>query len=73
MANLQSTKIELAQIILNSQNEKLINKVKALIKSEEQDFWLDLTETQKEELEISRNQIKNGQVEEWQSLKKRIS
>ena len=48
--NIQSTKIELTKLILNIDNPKLIAKIKDLLLKETSDFWLELTDIQKEEL-----------------------
>jgi hypothetical protein len=71
--DLKSTKIELAQFILNSKNAALIQKINDFIKSESNDFWIDLTDNQKQEIEISRKQIQNGETEDWDSLRLRLN
>ncbi len=70
---LQKTKIELAKFILNSSDESLISRIKGVIENESVDFWLDLDDFQKKEIEMSRFQIKNGQTEDWESVKQRLS
>ncbi len=70
---LQNTKIELAKFILNSHDESLISRIKEVIEGETEDFWFDLDDYQKKEIEISRSQIKNGQTEDWETLKLRLS
>jgi len=71
--DLKSTKIELAQFILNSKNATLIQKINDFIKSESNDFWTELSDIQKQELEISRKQILNGETENWESLRTRLN
>tara|TARA_B110000285_G_C14747742_1_gene433767 strand:+ start:83 stop:313 length:231 start_codon:yes stop_codon:yes gene_type:complete len=71
--DLKSTKIELAQFILNSKNAALIQKINDFIKSESNDFWTELSDSQKQEVEISRKQILNGETENWESLRNRLN
>ena len=71
--DLKSTKIELAQFILNSKNAALIQKINDFIKSESNDLWTELSDSQKQEVEISRKQILNGETENWESLRNRLN
>jgi len=43
------------------------------LKSDENDFWLDLTDDHKTEIEISRKQILEGDTEDWESIFDRVS
>lgn len=65
-------KIELARRILETESAELLNKLLLVFKSEQDDFAADLTDTQREEIEISRRQIKEGDTESWESIKKRL-
>tara|TARA_R110002124_G_scaffold286310_1_gene466833 strand:- start:16477 stop:16695 length:219 start_codon:yes stop_codon:yes gene_type:complete len=71
--DIQSLKIELTRIILETESTDLLKKLLADLKKEKRDFWLDLTEDQKNEIEISREQIQNGETEDWESISKRLS
>jgi len=71
--DLKSTKIELAQFILRTKNESLIQQIKEFVQAEETDFWLELTEDQKEEIKLGRQQVKEGNTQSWDSIKLRLS
>ena len=70
--NLQTTKIELAKLILGSDDAFLIHKIQEVIRAEDNDFWFELSEEQKNEIAISRDQIDSGATQEWDALKKKL-
>lgn len=58
--DIQTSKIELAKIILNIENPDLIEKIKRLILNEPEDFWPSLSNTEKEEIEFGIEQLDKG-------------
>ena len=71
--NIQSTKIELTKLILSIDNPKLIEKIKDLLLKETSDFWLELTDIQKEELKIGVEQLNNGERIAFKEYLKKVS
>ena len=69
----KTLKIELTRLILETEDPDLLNRILKDLKKEKADFWLDLSEDQKAEVEISREQIKKGETEDWDSIIKRVS
>ncbi|QIE58657.1 hypothetical protein G5B37_03500 [Rasiella rasia] len=69
--DIQTSKIELAKLILNIENAELINKIADLIKKD--DFWDELSVEQKQEIELGIQQADNGQVIPWKDVLKKIS
>jgi len=69
----QALKIELTRLILETESTDLLKKLLADLKKEKTDFWLDLTKDQKAEIKKSREQVKNGETEDWESIVKRVS
>jgi len=69
--DLQAAKIELAQIILNTNSAEILAKVKALLEGGG-DFYNSLTSEQKREIEIARKQIENGETISWKELKQTL-
>lgn len=59
--DIQTTKIELAKLILNIDSPKLISKIKDLITKETSDFWFTLTESEKEEIMLGIDQLDKGE------------
>jgi hypothetical protein len=59
--DIQAHKIELAKLILEIDNPSLLSKVFKLLKKEKTDFWLELSEEQKEEINIGIKQLDRGE------------
>lgn len=69
----QSTKIELAKFILGIENPGLIQKLMDFLKSESQDWHSNLSESEKEEIEIGLKQLEAGQRISFEDLLKKVS
>lgn len=71
--NIQNLKIEIVKQVLETESQDLLDKILDTIKKENPDFWHELSDEQKAEIEMSRDQIKNGESESWESLRKRLA
>lgn len=71
--NIQSLKIELVKRILELESEEVLSSLFQTLKKEDKDFWLELSEEQKEEVEIGLRQIENGETEDFDDFLKRVS
>ena len=58
--DIQSSKIELAKLILNIESPDLIIKIKKLLTKETGDFWFTLSDSEKEEIKFGINQLDKG-------------
>jgi hypothetical protein len=58
--NMETTKLELSKRIMKVQDAGLLEKVKALL-STENEFWDNLSEQQKIEIQLGIKQLDNGQ------------
>ncbi len=58
--DIQSSKIELAKLILNIENPTLIDRIKDLLTKETSDFWSSLSGSEKEEINFGINQLDKG-------------
>ena len=66
--DIQSSKLELVRLILKIDNQQIINKLTAMLKEQDQDFWNELSDQQKEEIKLGIKQLDDGQrisVEEF--------
>ena len=70
--DIQATKIELAQLLLNTDDISVLNKIKSIFKTEKKDWSHDLTNFQKEQIEIGEKEIANGEVVSWDDVKKQM-
>ncbi len=59
--DIQSAKLELVKLILNLDNQQVIYKILHLLKSEQEDFWLQLSDDEKEEIKTGIKQLDAGE------------
>jgi len=59
---LQEQKLELAKMILNTESETLLLKVRAVFDKEESDFWDELSDYQKQSVEEAIKQADKGEL-----------
>lgn len=71
--DIQSSKIELVRMILNIENPKLIARLSEFLKRETQDFWEELSEIEKKEIEIGLKQLENGERIDFDDFLKKVS
>ncbi len=61
--NVQTKKLELVQLILNTNRPALLEKVSMLLKQEnESDWWDEIPESVQESIETSMEQADNGET-----------
>lgn len=71
--DIQTSKIELAKIILSIENTEFLEKIKNFISKEKKDFWDDLTLSEKAEIELGIKQLHNGERISYDDFLKKIS
>ena len=71
--DIQTSKIELIKIILNIENDSVIQKLTEFIKSEEADFWNELTENQKDDIRKGIKQLDDGKRKPYEDVLKDLS
>ncbi|KAB2814219.1 hypothetical protein [Phaeocystidibacter luteus] len=73
--DIQSIKAELVKGILQTNSKELLDKLYSTFKAESKgvDFWNELSDEQKSEIEIGLNQIKNGESIELEEFLKKVS
>ena len=71
--DIQTSKIELAKLILSIEDPSIINKIIDVLKSNEKDFWHDLTEDQKQEIHLGIEQLERGERVSWEDFIKKVS
>lgn len=58
--DIQTSKIELAKLILSINSPELIEKIRQLLVNETDSLWATLTDSEKEEIEFGLDQLKQG-------------
>jgi len=69
----QASKIELAKLILELEDPKLINKIRELLLDESSRFRKSLTEEEKEEIELGLEQLNQGERISFEDFLKKVS
>ncbi len=71
--DIQAEKIELAKLILSTDDTSLINQVKALFKKKEENWWEDLPASVKLGINESIDQANRGEFISLEEVKKEVS
>ncbi len=71
--DIRLSKIELARMILDLENQTVINKIWALVKNETPDFWAQLSKEQQQEIELGIEQLDGGERIEFKEFLKKVS
>ncbi len=67
--NIQAEKIELAKLLLSTNNPKIIQSIKQIFKKEKAtDFWDDLSSEQQAEIIQGITEIQEGKVTDYNSF-----
>jgi hypothetical protein len=71
--DIQTSKIEIAKMILDLEDSKLIEKIRKILIKEKKDFYNEFTEDQKLEIQYGIEQLDRGEKVPWEEVYKRIS
>ncbi|QNL22243.1 hypothetical protein HZR84_09930 [Hyphobacterium sp. CCMP332] len=71
--DIQSSKLELVKLILEIDNQSVLNKILDALKSNEKDFFLELSPQEKNEIEIGLNQLNSGKRISLEDYMKKVS
>lgn len=60
--NIEAEKISLTKLLLETQDVNILNKVKEILNKDnkETDFWDELSDTQKEDVNLGSEEFENG-------------
>lgn len=68
--DIQATKLELMQLLLETEREDLLKKVKSLFQEDQKDWWDQLKNNEKQEVEIGLKQIDENKVKSHDEVMK---
>lgn len=71
--DIQASKLELVKLIVNIDNPNIIDKLIRFLKSEQEDFWIELTESEKEEIKLGISQLESGQRISLEDFRKKYT
>ncbi|MEZ4907299.1 MAG: hypothetical protein R2771_06600 [Saprospiraceae bacterium] len=70
--NIQSEKIAIVKLILDTDNPDILKSIRNLFKKQEKiDFWNTLTENQKEDIEKGISEIEGGDTVKYEEFMRR--
>jgi hypothetical protein len=69
--NIQLEKLELIKLLAETNDESIITSIKNIFNSEKKDWWDELSEEQKFEIEEGEGQIKRGEFILFEDLMKK--
>ncbi len=70
--DMQLEKLELIKKIEETNDSSIINSIKKIFISDKKDWWEELTEAQKFEIEEGEREIERGEFVIWEDVKKEI-
>lgn len=66
--DIQATKLELLKLLLNTKKESTLKKIEAILKEDAVDWWQDLCEDEKHEIEEGLKQAELGEITEHKEV-----
>ena len=70
--DLQAEKIELMKLLLETDNEEIISQLKSVFRRKEYDFYDDLPEHVKKDIDAGLEDVRNGDVYDHKSVMRDI-
>ena len=71
--DIQTSKIELAKLILNIENKSVLEKIINVLKTEQSDFWNELSKDEKAEIKMGIEQLDSGKRISAEDFLRRVS
>ena len=68
--NIEATKLELMHLLLQTQKETVLLKIKKVFEKEQEDWWYEMSETEKEEIKTGLSQADSGDYVSNESVMK---
>lgn len=70
--NTTSAKLELAKLVLEIEDPAVIEKIHKLVMQEGSDFWMKLSDKEKEEIKLGISQLDNGERISFESYMENV-
>ena len=70
--NIEATKLELMHLLLQTQKESLLAKLKTVFDEEQVDWWNDMSKAEQEEIKTGLNQADKGEYIPNETVMKRF-
>lgn len=70
--NIETTKLELMHLLLQTEKESLLAKIKAVFDEEKSDWWVEMSKEEQEEIKMGLNQADKGDYIENETVMNRF-
>ena len=70
--NIETTKLELMHLLLQTQEESLLAKIKKVFDEERTDWWDEMSEEEHQEIQTGIEQAEKGQITKHEEVMKRF-
>jgi predicted transcriptional regulator len=70
--DIQATKAELMQLLLQTEDISILEKIKNIFKTEKKDWWDELSKEQQNSIDEGFAEIDRGEFMTWEDLKREI-
>lgn len=70
--DIEATKLELMQLILNTKKESILKKIKKIYQEESSDWWTEMSAEEQAEIEEGLRQVEAGELVSHESVMKRF-
>lgn len=70
--NIEATKLELMRLLLQTQKESLLLKLKEVFDDEKVDWWVEMSKEEQEEIKIGLSQAEKGDYTDSDVVMKRF-
>lgn len=70
--NIEATKLELMQLLLNTRKESTLKKIKLIFQEESSDWWTEMSAEEQAEIDEGLQQAENGEIVSHESVMKRF-
>ncbi|CAD0003578.1 hypothetical protein [Flavobacterium chungangense] len=69
--DIQLEKLELIKLLADTEDPTILKSIRKIFKKEQKDWWDDLTDQQKEEIEEGERQIERGEFVLYEDMMKK--
>jgi len=70
--NVETTKLELMHLLLQTQKESLLAKIKKVFEEEQVDWWIEMSKEEQKEIKTGLNQADKGEYIANETVMKRF-
>lgn len=70
--NIETTKLELIHLLLQTQKESILKKLKSVFEEEQADWWNEMSQDEQDEIKTGLAQADKGELKAYETVMKRF-